>query len=132
MWTKEYRRAWRAKNPEKVKAQKRRARERKALENPKKPHARTSVKKHSREARLRAHGWTEEMFQQTLKEQGNVCGLCRQPFTEQNPARADHKHNNPPEPRGILHSTCNAGLGQFRESPELCRAAAEYLEVWSV
>jgi Recombination endonuclease VII len=42
----------------------------------------------------------------------------------------DHKHSQPPEPRALLCHNCNAGLGQFKDSPEICRAAAEYLEAW--
>ena len=77
------------------------------------------------------HGWTLEMWTQTMLEQGNVCALCRKPFTEEDFACADHKHINPPEPRGILHISCNLGIGQFKDSPELLRAAADYAEAWS-
>ncbi len=75
-------------------------------------------------------GWTVEMWEQTLLEQGNVCASCREPFTEYDKPCADHAHTNPPEPRGILHSSCNKAIGFLQENPEKCRAAAEYLDVW--
>lgn len=84
-----------------------------------------------RTKRLKKNGWTLEMFSITLVEQGNVCALCRLPFTKENPPVADHKHVVPPEPRGILCNGCNAAIGLLRESPETCRAAAEYLEAWA-
>jgi hypothetical protein len=80
---------------------------------------------------LKKTGWTLEMLSTTLREQGNACALCRKAFTSDNPPYADHKHSAPPEPRGLLHSTCNSGLGMFQDSPDICRSAAEYLEAWT-
>ena len=85
----------------------------------------------ARKQYLKAHGWTQQMVETTLYEQGNVCGLCRKPFTDKDKACADHKHSKPPEPRGVLHSSCNAAIGLLKENPETCRAAAEYLEAWA-
>ena len=76
----------------------------------------------------RPNGWTVGMFETTLAEQGNRCAICRLPFDR---ACADHKHVTPPEPRGILCNGCNTAIGLLKESPETCRAAAEYLEAWA-
>jgi hypothetical protein len=84
-----------------------------------------------RKRTLARAGWTIEMFDQTMVEQGNVCALCRKPFTDKDPVCADHKHGYTPEPRGILHITCNVGIGMFRDNPENMRAAADYAEAWA-
>jgi Recombination endonuclease VII len=84
----------------------------------------------SRRADLQAHGWTQQMVEITLFEQGDVCALCRRPFTKKDHPCADHRHSKPPEPRGVIHASCNAAIGLLRENPEICRAAAEYLEAW--
>ena len=76
-------------------------------------------------------GWSQEMFDATLAEQGNACALCRKPFTAEAPPVRDHKHGRPPEPRGLLHSHCNSLIGFAKDDPEICRAAAEYLEAWT-
>ena len=85
----------------------------------------------ARRSNLKVLGWTPEMFAQTLLEQGNVCASCREPFTEKDPPHADHKHVEPPEPRGVLHSSCNSVIGLLKESPARIRAAADYVERWS-
>jgi Recombination endonuclease VII len=81
------------------------------------------------EALARGDGWTIGMFEVTLAEQGNRCAICRLPFDR---PCADHKHSDPPEPRGILCNGCNTAIGLLKENPEVCRAAAEYLEAWTV
>ena len=85
----------------------------------------------SRKADLQSMGWTQQMIEVTLGEQGNACALCRKPFTTAQPPCADHRHSRPPEPRGMVHSNCNSLIGFAKESPEICRAAAEYLESWA-
>jgi len=135
--SKEYRRSWRAKNREKVLEQKRRARERKALLNPKPPGLSLSQKQRYKNRDLKRQGWTLEMVESTSVEQGGRCMICRQTPKPKSPKGgtgglcADHAHTVPPKPRALLCHNCNAGLGQFRESPELLRAAAEYLEAWA-
>jgi len=78
-------------------------------------------------------GWTLEMFNLTLSAQGSRCAICDKPLNldkVQNEARAcaDHAHSNPPTPRGVLCTICNAGLGHFRDNPGNLRKAADYLE----
>lgn len=80
------------------------------------------------EQRMRRNGWTVGMFNTTLAEQMNRCAICRLPMER---SCGDHKHTEPPEPRGILCDGCNTAIGLLKENPETCRAAAEYLESWT-
>lgn len=55
--------------------------------------------------------------------QGDQCALCRtRPATQ-----VDHDHQTGAV-RGILCLLCNAGLGAFRDDPEIIASAIEYLE----
>jgi Recombination endonuclease VII len=110
-----------ARDPEKYfatrKEQKRRARDRKrgGPPKPKSPYDKS--------------GWTPAMKEATSAEQGHRCAICREPKKR---LCGDHRHSKPPEPRGMLCNGCNSLLGFAKESPEICRAAAEYLEAWAV
>ena len=70
-------------------------------------------------------GWTRDAVEAALVEQSNCCAICKEPFLKT--PHADHKHVEPPMPRGLLCHTCNLGLGAFKDSPSLCEAAAYYL-----
>lgn len=56
-----------------------------------------------------------------MKQSG--CELCG--ATEN--LHIDHNHDTN-EIRGVLCTNCNRGLGHFKDSPELLKKAAEYLE----
>lgn len=51
------------------------------------------------------------------------CDICRRDCK----VVVDHCHVAG-APRGVLCSSCNAGLGQFRDQPDVLRRAAEYIE----
>jgi len=90
-----------------------------------------------RVADLKEKGWTPKMVKTTSYEQGGRCAICRQTPKPMGPKGGsgglvpDHKHVVPPEPRSLLCGHCNSLIGFARENPEICRAAAEYLETWS-
>ena len=93
---------------------------------------------YNRKSTLKSAGWTPEMFDTTLVEQGGRCMICRQEPKPKNNKQGgqgglvpDHKHTEPPEPRALLCHPCNIALGLFLDNPEVCRAAAEYLEDWA-
>jgi hypothetical protein len=111
---------WCRRNPDKVKKSNRKW----GRNNPDK------LKRLQAQSRLKRHGWSLESKSSALIKQNNLCAICNQPFTENNPAFGDHEHTSPPMPRGLLHNQCNAAIGMLLDSPEICEAAAAYLRSW--
>jgi hypothetical protein len=60
-------------------------------------------------------------------EQGWVCAICGNPTATGHRLAVDHDHTTH-RVRGLLCESCNNGLGRFKDSPELLRLAALYLE----
>jgi hypothetical protein len=86
----------------------------------------------NRKSALKEAGWTLESFETAKQKQGNRCAICKEvPVQIYKDAAEllvpDHKHTKPPIPRALLCVGCNAGLGSFKDSPEICEAAADYL-----
>lgn len=91
----------------------------------------------------RQYQLTEEKFFNLLAKQNGVCPVCKKPlvvdFANRHGRDAlviDHDHRCCSDQkkscgrciRGILHMSCNTGMGALGDSPVLCRNAAEYLE----
>lgn len=78
--------------------------------------------------KLRRYGLSPERFF-ALEEEG--CAICGNPFSGtasgRGARRLDHDHGTGTF-RGLLCDEHNLGLGHFGDSPELLRAAANYLE----
>jgi Recombination endonuclease VII len=72
----------------------------------------------------RRYGITAEEADEMLAEQGGLCAICQ---TEP-AAHVDHDHDTG-RVRELLCFNCNGGLGQFKDEPELLRAAADYVEL---
>ena len=77
------------------------------------------------ENRKRRYGLTPEQFYKMLQKQGGLCGVCKRSKA----AVVDHVHCTG-KVRELLCQMCNLGLGNFKEDPELLRAAARYLKKW--
>lgn len=78
-----------------------------------------------RKSRLKQeYGLTLEGFDSLLVAQSGRCAICGAPM----PAPViDHDHGTG-RVRKLLCSECNLGLGKFRDSPALLRAAHQYLK----
>ena len=77
-------------------------------------------------------GFTQELFDQRLKEQNNKCAICSCDFNEtiyMKKKSADHCHNKN-IPRGILCRKCNVLLGNSNDNIEILKNAISYLEKW--
>jgi hypothetical protein len=65
----------------------------------------------------------------TLVAAHPVCDICGRSGSEKWPYKlwVDHDHSTK-KIRGMLCASCNRALGYFRDNPNFCRNAAEYLE----
>lgn len=87
-----------------------------------------------RNCRLKSkYGITLDDFAVILASQNGVCALCGCAETHQDKwnspfrnLRVDHSHATG-KVRGLLCHHCNAGLGHFKDSPELLARASTYL-----
>ena len=78
--------------------------------------------------RRRRYGISHEEFRAMLMAQKHCCAICQIHMEEkERDANVDHNHKTK-KTRGLLCRLCNVGIGHFRDSPELLRAAAEYIE----
>jgi len=82
--------------------------------------------KNIRKQIIRDHKITEERLQQLERQADGLCMICKSP-PESKPLCLDHSHATG-EVRGLICNRCNSGLGYFKDSAELLRAAAEYLD----
>jgi len=72
-------------------------------------------------------------YQQRLINQGFRCMICKLKFVATVGSKGpiiDHCHFKG-HVRGILCHNCNKGLGNFKDSPNILRKAALYLELFS-
>jgi hypothetical protein len=70
----------------------------------------------------RRYGITAAEADHMLRKQGGVCAICRVAPA----AHVDHDHATGAV-RALLCFNCNGGLGQFKDDPDVLRAAAEYV-----
>lgn len=129
--SREYQRAWRAKNPEKyrAKAQKYRLANVDRCKSMVAAWARANPDKIKNYHVKRTYGLTLEDKAAILAAQGGKCGICGSddPGTTKGwQIDADHS-TVPATPRGILCKNCNTALGNFKHSPELLTKAIGWL-----
>ncbi len=78
--------------------------------------------------RLHRHSITQPEFDSMLAAQGGACKICGQALESSGRTglHIDHDHKTD-KIRGLLCSSCNVGLGFFRDDPERLIAAINYL-----
>jgi len=99
----------------------------------KKYHSQDAQYKRAKNAKRVAarYGLTVGQYEELLKKQGYACAICGCPHYDENGKRLSIDHNHASgftAVRGLLCANCNFGLGLFKDSPAVLRAAAEYLE----
>lgn len=79
--------------------------------------------------RKRVYGITPEQYAAMIERSGGLCEICGRVPSEVSGKGAcvDHCHDSGAV-RGILCHPCNVALGNFRDDPEVLRAAIGYLE----
>lgn len=78
--------------------------------------------------RLRSNfGLTSAEYDAMLSEQGGVCRLCGGTNTDGRRLAVDHNHETGAI-RGLLCGNCNRAIGLLRDSADLLRKAADYLD----
>lgn len=116
-----YNKSWRANNPEKARA----------YHKIWYANNREKAQAYSRATQLAVYGLSPEEYDNMLHLQGGVCEICHEEETLKNRGNTvtlsvDHDHSTG-QVRGLLCSSCNKGLGFFRDSPELLIVAIDYI-----
>lgn len=132
MPTKEYHAAWRAKNPEKVKASMDRyVHSEKGRASRKRVQANRSKSAIRRREIYGKYGLTTETFSELVGKQLNRCGICKRQMTMQpkrpNTCNIDHDHATG-KVRGLLCGNCNRMIGLGRDDLKVLQGAVMYLE----
>jgi hypothetical protein len=87
-----------------------------------------ALRRGNRRLGLRRVGATEADYERFFAEQRGRCAICGEDGGRRG-RRLDVDHCYATGTlRGLLCSACNSGLGYFRDSPSLLRAAQSYLE----
>lgn len=73
------------------------------------------------------YGITDFDYQKLLTIQKGVCAICKQVCSLRGKLSVDHCHWEN-RVRGLLCAACNAGIGLLKDSSDLCRKAARYLD----
>lgn len=80
--------------------------------------------------KLKKYGLDEDAFWAIVDDQHFRCPICRTEFLAEGPRMVvDHNHATG-EVRAVLCNSCNTGLGQLKDSPDVLRRAVIYLESW--
>lgn len=87
---------------------------------------------YARELRLKKkYSLSLDAFNSMKQSQHGKCMICSMEFSEkthrEDSCHVDHDHKTG-KVRGLLCGACNMGIGKFKDTPELLRNAALYLE----
>ena len=76
--------------------------------------------------RKKLSGFSQEDFDNKLKEQNYKCAICKTDDPGKTNWHADHNHDTK-EKRGILCHKCNTGIGLLQDNIDILCSAIEYL-----
>jgi len=75
---------------------------------------------------LRKYGLSVSEWEKMYREQGGLCLLCGGIPTDKDRLVVDHCHETG-QIRGLLHHSCNVGIGFLKESVEIMEKAIMYI-----
>ena len=83
--------------------------------------------------KLRQYGLTDDQYTRMLTDQNGLCKICKTNCSLISSGKLviDHNHRTG-KIRGLLCGSCNVMLGNARDSAEILRSGAEYLEQTSI
>jgi hypothetical protein len=82
--------------------------------------------------RKRITGWTQEQYDEKLREQGHRCGICGVDKCRSGKAfAADHCHETGKQ-RGVLCANCNTAIGKLGDNAAGVLRAVSYLLAYEV
>ena len=98
-----------------------------------------SRKKSNRKYRISSYGLTQELFDLLLEVQQNACGMCHEPFEEEQLIHVDHDHACCRRKnrscgecvRGLLCHGCNISLGHIEHRYAMARAYLDSPRLWA-
>lgn len=73
------------------------------------------------------YGITVEEYEELLRKQKDVCGICEGKSSDRNLA-VDHDHTTG-RVRGLLCNNCNRALGLFQDSRDILQKALDYIDI---
>lgn len=132
----EWKRRWRAANPEKAREENRKYALKAEALNPGQHYERLKRQRAENPENIRAirrkskFGLTSEDFQVMLARQSGLCDICGNEFSHAKRRSApavDHDHKTG-EVRGVLCGKCNSLLGFAKDNIDILERASDYLK----
>ncbi len=120
---KEKQKRWRLANPEKYKAQRDRANQRRKERGYYEKNADTIFENYLK----RTYKIDLNKYNSLLSEQSGVCAVCKNECVTGKKLAVDHNHDTG-EVRGLLCAKCNRGIGNFNDNLDRLKSAVLYLE----
>ena len=126
MTAKERQKRWRLNNPEKYKAQRVRAEQKRRERGYYEKNSDTIFENYLK----RTYNIDLNKYNSLFEEQSGVCAICKQECVSGRKLAVDHNHDTG-EVRGLLCCRCNRGIGNLDDSLDKLKSAVLYLEKYS-
>jgi hypothetical protein len=91
-----------------------------------------NAKKRNRDSEYRRkYGISLEQYDEMLKAQQGVCGICATSCDTGMNLAVDHCHDTN-KVRGLLCHNCNRALRLFKDKPEVIQSAVDYIREYKI